>query len=139
MNYMKQVAENLGVKMGERFDIDCNTCIAVDCYFDENGLRDDKDCIKHIPYALTDLLNGRNKIIKKPFKPRNGDKYYLVIIRQIGSEISFEISSNTYIDSSVFDLMALSMGNCFRSEAEAEEHKDEIIAKFREVIGDAGA
>lgn len=31
------------------------------------------------------------------------------------------------------------MGNCFRTVTEAKAHKDEIMAKFREVMGDVGA
>ena len=128
MNYMKQVTEMLGVETREKFDLkNAHNYTIKDCYLDNDGLHNNRSIIIECDFA--DILNGNAEIIKKPFKPKYSETYW--IINENGR--TARISN----DNQTFDCMAIHMGNCFRTEAEAEEHKDEIMAKFREVMGDA--
>ena len=127
MNYMKQVAEMLGVEMGERFDLkNAHNYTIKDCYLDNDGLHNNRSILIECDFA--DILNGNAEIIKKPFRPKCDEVYWY--IDRDGDAV------RTSNDDKVFDYMAIYMGNCFRTEAEAEAHKDEIMAKFREVMDD---
>lgn len=125
-NYMPDVAKMLGVELGERFTLDdgTNTEYAIT----QKGISifgNDKKC--NTDFVLGCLLRGSYEIVKLPWKPKDGDDYYFV-----------------YPDGSIYcchfcykgpvDLAMLYMGNCFRTKADAEAHKDEIMAKFREVM-----
>lgn len=125
MNYMNKIAKMLGVAIGERFDLkNAHNYIINDCCLDNNGLRNNRSILIESDFA--DILTGNAEIIKKPFRPKFGDTYYT--IKYCGN-IEF-----TKYEGVTIDLMAVYMGNCFRTEAEAEAHKDEIMAKFREVM-----
>lgn len=129
MNYMNKVAEMLGVAIGERFDLkNAHNYIINDCCLDNNGLRNNRSILIESDFA--DILTGNAEIIKKPFRPKKGETYYY-----IGTEGEL---IETYFETDLMaDYAMLYTGNCFRTEAEAEAHKDEIMAKFREVMGDA--
>lgn len=126
MNYMDKIAEMLGVEMRETFDIKYPSNLYKDCFFDDLGLHTFDSVLA--PGKMNDLLNGNAEIVKKPFRPKNGDEYCLI-------NLSGDIECITF-DGGIFDLRAMCMGNCFRTMSEAKEHKDEIMAKFREVMDD---
>lgn len=126
MNYMKQIAEMIGVEMGEKFDIKTGETIIQECYIDQFGLHD--DAWRGMPKLLLKLLMGNAEIIKKPFRPEVGDLYW--VIRRDGNFDCNHFNHDTY------DIMAMYMGNCFYSKAEAELHKDEILAKFQDAMSD---
>ena len=73
-NYMQDVARMLGVELGEEFKIDGSNLIYK---FFENGL-----CCKcdgaWLPakYQFLDLIKGELEIVKLPWQPKKGDKYY---------------------------------------------------------------
>ena len=126
MNYMKQVAEMLGVEMGERFDIKYPARTYEDYFFDDLGLKSTE--VVFSPVKLNDIINGNAEIIKKPFRPKYNEGYW--IMRVDGNPEYNKFDGGTY------DLMVMYMGNCFRTIPEAEAHKDEIMAKFREMMDD---
>lgn len=115
MNYMKDVAELLGVNLGEEFEIEGNPFKPYK--LTEKGLidRNDYKC----DYTLTSLLMGECKVIKKPKK---GDGYYSI---RIGGSVDVL----TWFEDT-YDYMAIALGNCFRTEEEAKEHKDEVLEKL---------
>ena len=76
-NYMADVARMLGVELGEEFKIDSSDTI---CKFFENGLflrccgtwlRADSN--------LINLIKGDSKIVKLPWQPKEGDRYYFPV------------------------------------------------------------
>lgn len=70
---MEQVATLLGVELGEKFRISGYRSIY---YFDEKGLwREDIDKAVRSD-ELNGLLNGTYEIIKLPWAPKVGEKYY---------------------------------------------------------------
>ena len=127
MNYMKQVAKMLGVELGEKFDIDVGDGFTLDgCCLNGYGLYDDglrNDSV------LNGLLTGECTIKKKRWKPKDGEEY-------------FYVDEDGNIGSFIFDMICISdtamlyMGNCFRTSEDAEAHKDEIMAKFKEALGE---
>lgn len=129
-NYYKEIAEMLGLELDEEFEITNNENIKLK--FTKNSLklcRKDVDLTKWANTSLMcldKLIGGEEKIIKKPFKPRKGDIYYFI-----------SLDCEVFVDNSIWygdttDLIFFNVGNCFRTEEEAEEHKDEIVKKLKE-------
>ncbi|MGN0180808.1 MAG: hypothetical protein ACI4DP_00080 [Candidatus Ornithomonoglobus sp.] len=128
MNYMGKIAEMLGVEMGERFDIKADFGLTNNnCYICENGLFDEDDT--PIPAILSNILRGDVEIFKKPWRPKYDEEYWYISTE--------DTILRTKRNDCTWDYMAMYIGSCFRTEAEAEAHKDEIMAKFKAVMGDA--
>ena len=135
MNLIPTITEMLGVEIGEEFDL-CNgmdSNIRMGCIykFSNDCLlcadEDDKDCFGVASdKTLRCILNGSLKIIKLPFKPKNGEQYYRVFIHRDGD---ININRDTWVDWTT-DYMCKYCGNCFRTEVEAEAHKYEIYEKL---------
>ena len=128
MNYMKQVAEMLGVELGERFGIKGEAenyrltqyglikCEEEETTYDQTTSDEE----------LTQLLSGCKKIVKLPWKPKCGKVYYYV--RADGDVEGSVWGEHT------FDILCYLVGNCFHSEAEAEAHKDEMLKRMKGVM-----
>ena len=130
MNLIPKIAELLGVEIGERFEI--TSVIHEDgkyYYFTETELLEHVDG-KTPDYAkyrvLADLIYGDKKVVKLPFKPKNGDRYFRIFINS-GGDVN--VCGDTWLDWTT-DYMCEYCGNCFRTEAEAEKHKYEIYEKL---------
>lgn len=126
-NIIPDIAKMLGVEIGEEFEIE-----GLDgrYKFTEDSLRmgllsGKWACVSYATFYW--LCKGEYKIIKLPFKPKKGEKYFCFRIK---GEIMRE-----YWQSDNIDAARYLMGNCFRTEEEASAHKDEIMAKFKEVLG----
>lgn len=111
-NYMEEISKMFGVELGEEFDVEyCN----LNPYrFTEDGLLDCKS--NPNSGVLEVLLIGKAKIIKKPWKPKEGEEYYYIVYGVVYSTIFH----NTTED----NLMRLRMGNFFRTREEAESNKE---------------
>lgn len=71
MNKMKEVAQLLGVEIGEEFGVKgkaFNYHLGNESLFDEQG--------NSYPALLVNLINGKTEIVKLPFKPKNGEIYW---------------------------------------------------------------
>lgn len=123
MNYMAKVAEMLGVELGERFMIEGNACNTY--RFEEKGLICEGLTSTQV-YHLEYLLTGAKAIVKLPWKPKYGKKYYSVAT---DGKITMNHWHGIY-----YDIALYAFGNCFRTGAEAEAHKDEILQKMKEVL-----
>lgn len=118
MNYMGEVAEMLGVKLGEDFKLRNNP---VRYRLVNSGLEYDKgdywsgdSCVQ-----LSDILIGKYEIVKNPWKPRINENYYYVTVE--GKISKFMCVGHTT------DEILYKMGNCFRTK---EEITQEIIDKY---------
>ena len=117
MNYMNQIAQMLGVELGEEFKIKDpknGEIYNVVFKFDNSGLvrREPKPKRVWIPDsgALHQLTIGGFEIVKKPWKPKNGDKYYYVsVLKEIVQTYFYEVHN---------DVMRYQLGNCFKTEEE---------------------
>ena len=125
MNYMNQIAQMLGVELEEEFYLEDVT----DGYYfsddnfkkvtfrlsDTGMFRQDKNTEtgwKDSTYQpLLGVLIGHYTIVKKPWKPSHGLRYYYV---RLDKTLDYTIfNSDCY-----WDVLAYTLGNCFRTKEE---------------------
>lgn len=76
-NFIPQIAEMLGVTLGEEFKVVYKTRFEIICNFTLAGLFVHKgDSGKYEKEPLADIICGKAAIVKLPWKPRKGDDYY---------------------------------------------------------------
>jgi len=129
MNLIPKLAELLGVEIGEPFEI---TSVVNEkgnyFYFSETELLEHVEG-KTPDYAqyrvLADLIYGDKKVVKLPFEPKRGKKFYKVCVS--GGKLT--ACGDIWADYLV-DYALKYCGNCFRTEAEAEKHKYDIYEKL---------
>ena len=122
MNNMGKVAEILGVKLGERFEI-TEKCFGLPpLRLTVDGIVDDRGVKRYGDY-LIDIIAGRLNIEKLPWKPKNGDDYF---VGTMGCSASINSWRGDY-----FDYALYYTGNCFRTREEALTHAPEITEKMR--------
>lgn len=124
-NYMSELADMLGVVMGEKFDIEGFSLNP--CKITRDGLIDGSS--KKNMSIVDKLLTGKAKIIKKPWKPKYGERYFY-IDANANNEYFVATTSWSY---STFDMGLYYLGNFFTTAEEAEEHID-TYRKFAESI-----
>lgn len=112
MNYMEQIAQMLGVELGEEFKIkDPKNGVILNIIFkfDNSGLVRRAPKLEQIwtPVSgtLRQLLIGVFEIVKKPWKPKKDEKYYYV------SPLKEIVQTYFYEDHN--DIMRYVLGNCF--------------------------
>lgn len=129
MNLMPEIAKMLGVETWEEFRIkDARGK-------DDTAYRLTDTSLEYFDEAMTnwcgsgrfiDLINGTAEVIKKPFKPKEGEWYYLFMF--CGGD--FCVASTEFSKYNVQDLTNAYCGNCFRTKEEAINHKAEIYEKL---------
>ena len=136
MNLIPKIAELLGVEIGEEFKLkQTNGDIKSAKYrFRNIG---DQTIYEHTDYCgdwtmcsaedVGLLVLGKHEIVKMPFEPKDGERYWYVywnytLEHPCVTDISFEDSDMCYHH--------IYCGNCFRTKAEAEKHKYEIYEKL---------
>ena len=92
MNYMEQVAELLGVELGEKFKINFHGDISSDEYYiDENSIHEvcDGRVNDYCYPLLIALLNGTDTVVKLPknILTENEKEYLLSIIRPFRNRV----------------------------------------------------
>lgn len=118
MNYMEQVAQMLGVELGEEFKIKDpknGEIYNVIFKFDNSGLvrREPKPKRVWIPDsgALHQLIIGGFEIVKKPWKPKENEEYYWVDLKRRVVKGNFDCDYT-------WNVMRYQLGNCFQPEEE---------------------
>ena len=125
-NYMSKVAEMLGVELGEEFNLvdkDGKPSAYNPYHIEEGGFIDctgDDDA-----GFLAALLTGDFEIVRKPWKPKDGDEYYYIDVFGHAIKISYVRNDNS-------DCMKLRMGNCFRTREEAELNKERWLEYIKQ-------
>lgn len=125
MNYMEQVANMLGVKLGEKFKLKdkCGEVSPNKYYLSDAGLINE-DTAWESGTRFTNILTGALTIVKKPFKPKMGEVYFCVC--EDGEVRKFRWCGCT------FDYLLFNSGNCFRTEEEiTEETKERILNEMK--------
>ena len=105
MNHMAEVAKMFGVELGESFKITSDTHGDYHRYYqftDKKGFETSVDGLKWETAAavvLRGILMGDIRIVKLPWKPRKGEKYYIPYIstQQKGMHVTY-YWNNDYID-----------------------------------------
>lgn len=129
-NYMPEVAKMLGVGIGEEFNIidsDCGEVSAGTYKFTEKHL--ENVFREEAPFILIRLLWGDYTIEKLPWKPKEDEKYWFVTV---GASCAYVVW-HAFSYSSEIELYRLKMGNCFRTEEDANAGIEEVLAKLEEI------
>ena len=123
-NHMAEVAKMLGVELGEEFEIDYSgSDVILSAKVTDTGFRIiNSNSLEFSGLFLNLLLSGQLKIKRKPWKPIINDTYYFV--RSDG-----DVSSAQWINN-VWDNSIYKLGNCYRTEEEAESNRDKWIAFY---------
>lgn len=134
MSKMKEVAEILGAEIWEEFKVTCSDddYRITDSRFEalpvcREGVRLTVHWVEAPASILYDLLTGRRKIIRKPFKPKKGEEYW---------SVTYGSASSAEWHGSVTDLMYYAIGNCFVSKEEADANYKEVTARFEKIYAD---
>lgn len=137
MTYWKQFAESLGVELGQEFAIT-----------DSDGERKDEDTYKITENGLyyrtppsinwfaepantiERLLNGCDIAVPKPWKPKNGEKYWFYS-ESYNNAMSHQWYSGDY------EFCLWKCGNCFKTEEEARTKGKEIMEQLQKEYEEA--
>lgn len=127
INYMPEVAKILGVELGDKFRIkNLDGEIIGTAIIDEYGFKLLEYNVNYtnfwFQYTLENLLTGEYTIERKPWKPKDGEEYWLV--NQCGDVISFD-----WIDNFLC-ITNYKIGNCYRTKEEAEVNRDKWAAFY---------
>lgn len=135
MNYYKQIAEMLGVELGEEFSLkniqteDINRSRYK--ITQEEGLMYSIERVKWARSAtLLPIIKGDFSVVKLPWKPKKGEAYWHY------SEVWKEVISFEWEDC-YYDLLLWKAGNCFRTEEEGNAKSKEIMEKLRKEYEEA--
>lgn len=133
MNHMAEVAKLLGVELGEVFFIreypsDSKTYLK----FTENGLERslDKDSwSKAAGWVWGQLITGAFKINKLPWKPQEGEKYYIPYIttQQKGMHVTY------YWKNDHIDIEHYRMGLVCKTKEEAIALTEKMLDTVKEL------
>lgn len=127
MNYMKQIAEILGVEMGEEFKIRFESGIVPD---DLYMLTDNAIYMPNVTFSsenlLWRLLTGRCEIVKLPWRPKQNASVWSVTPGGALSQGSFSFRFS-------YDLALYKLGKLYRTREEAEAHAEEDKAYWNEI------
>lgn len=129
INYMPEVAKILGLKIEEEFDLIYETGQKADwgpykitC----DGLEDEIGNRTLHTKAFLNLLAGKYTLQKRPWRPKDGDMYWIIDPGGYTNWYNFNKDDPG-------DLAILNMGNCFPTEEAAEAARPEMLAKFEEI------
>lgn len=126
MNYYKQIAEMLGVKLEEEFKLK-PSCLEKpwnSLYrFSTDGLENkysDGAWVKCEKGAIDQILIGQTEVIKIPWKPKFGEQYSYY-------SVSLNRATTRKWCNGNYDLLLWKFGNCFKTEKEANEKGKEVM------------
>lgn len=128
-NLMPEILKMLGVEYDEKFNlraVDSAICEDGLFYFDkENGFLRfmDEEHTEEVYDMVYDVVSGFYEIVKLPWEPKEGDKYYAPSLPT--KSICIEIWRNEKCD---YALKALGM--VYRTQEEAEAHFAEDYEKL---------
>lgn len=128
-NYMAEVAKMLGVELGEEFEIrfPAPSTVSATAVFNENGFKIlNTDAYIMTPYwnysILHGLLIGSLAIKCKPWRPKEDEKYYVVLCDgSIGLR---------YWEDCTPQLNYYKIGNFYKSKEEAEVNRDKWVSFY---------
>ena len=135
-NYMAEVAKLLGVELGESFKITSDTHGDYQNYYrftEDNCLETSDDGVEwkiiNAEVLLKRILMGDIRIVKLPWKPREGEKYYVprIAIRHYDRHYCY------YWDNSGADIKRYDMGIVCKTPEEAITMAKEMLTVAKEI------
>lgn len=132
-NHMSEVAELLEVELGEAFQIDnCRSVAEMYYRLTEDGLEQSDtpngEWNEGDEWILALLLTGEAEIIQLPWKPQEGEKYYVprIAIRPYDRHYYY------YWDNSGVDIKRYDMGIVCKTPEEAIKLANKMLAVAKE-------
>ena len=136
MNYYKEIAEMLGVELGEEFKLK-PSCLEKpwNCLyrFSKDGLENkysDLSWVKCEKGAIDNILIGQTEVIKIPWKPKKGEAYWHY-------SKGWEQATFRKWEGTIDDLCTWKCGSCFRTEEEANTKGKEIMEQIQKEFEEA--
>jgi hypothetical protein len=124
MNYYKQIAEMLGLELGQEFRIiGSHEKTIDDALFEitEDGLFSKANNLSgKVTLMLDLLLSGKYKAVAKPWKLEVGKQYFFY-------SVSLNRATTRKWCNGNYDLLLWKFGNCFKTEKEANEKGKEVM------------
>ena len=136
---LKALREEIGVEIGEEFEVYQSGERQWTCRFDKNGFARITDKGNSVSFDESWVWKyivsnfHKYKFKRKPFAPECGEDYFFLGIEydEIKS-ITFRALQSTWIGSSI-DYGMLAVGNIFRTEEEALKRKDKLLEKLEKL------
>lgn len=124
-NYMPEIAKMLGVELGEIFKMTNYNSLY---RFTERGLEFEGTAGWCLSERIEWLLTGRNKILKLPWQPKEGDRYYF-------PATDFQYSCPETWDNHPIDFALKEAGMAFKTKEECEAALPELRKKYLSETG----
>lgn len=134
IHLLEQFMQENGIEFDKPFTVEFKDGNKTETQDLQLCLLDDKDMYCELVEAYTDdplvdeertlfmlLFSDNVKIIKKPWKPKEGERYWYVT-----GFIDWDIKQEPWVGNGI-DLSRYLIGNCFKTEEEAEKHKDDVL------------
>ena len=128
--------EEIGVEIGEEFDVYENGVKRWTCKFEEIEFFHKIDDEFHRSGVWKDIVYNfcRYTFKKNPFVPQDGEKYWHFGIRvSLNGNKSLDVLENVW-DSLLFDYGMLALGNVFRNREEAIKGEDKLLERLNELL-----
>lgn len=128
--------EEIGVEIGEEFDVYENGRKQWTCKFEENGFYRIKDESSYESEIWKNIIGKflSYQFKRKPFVPQDGEKYWHFGLRSsLNGNKSLDVLENVW-DSLLFDYGMLALGNVFRTKEEAIKSEDKLLARLNELM-----
>ena len=131
MNYYKQFAEMLGLELEQEFvliDVDGNRKNKYTYKITEDGVLYKSPTFINWSVnslgTIGSLLNGDVKAVPKPWKPKEGDRYFYYSAQN--GLVNYARWDDLYDE-----LILWKVGNCFKTEEEASTKGKEIMEQIQ--------
>ena len=129
MNLIPVIREALGLEVNEEFIVDHGNIVhkytyrftddKIQWYNERDEKFEDTSCL----WTLASIVVGQYKVLKIPFKPKEGELYYFISLDNgdaMGAYYHSDMSHHK---------LRVKSGNCYCTREEAEKHSDEWMSK----------
>lgn len=132
---LEVLREEIGVKVGEAFDVCGKGEKQWTCKFEKNGFTHkmkDKFLESGLWKSIVGDFHGY-QFKRKSFMPEYGEDYFFLAVEYDESKgINFRVLQRTWIENSI-DYGMLAVGNIFRTEEEALKRRDELLERLEKL------
>lgn len=131
-NLIPEIARMLGVELGEEFKVVYKVGFEIICNFTKEGVFvHEEGCSgKHDKELLIDIICGKAEIVKLPWKPKKGEKYYTFVLMVTLMCDKWVVRSSRW-DGLPNEYALLDKGWVYRTKEEAED----ALTKVAKEIG----
>lgn len=135
---LKVLREEIGVEIGEEFDVYENGTKLWTCRFEKTGHL--TRCHENGKFRVTFIWKywifhcDKYVFKKKPFMPQNGEEYFCLYIKPTSSGVKYLDAGVAVWNGISFDYGMLALGNVFRTKEEAIKSEDKLLERLNELL-----